>query len=97
MAQRVIGGNLDQNDPNAVGVLDPHFGQSPGLGGRLTENTSSGRGQPVVLSVDIPNLEPDDHRAPGRTGRTPGDLEQSRAEKEHHSGICGRAKFPVDR
>jgi hypothetical protein len=28
----VIGRDFDEDDPNAVGVLDPHFGQSPGLG-----------------------------------------------------------------
>ncbi len=28
----VIGGNLDEHNPAAVRVLDPHLGQSPGLG-----------------------------------------------------------------
>jgi hypothetical protein len=37
-AEGVIGGNLDQDDPDAVGVLDPHLGQAPGLrgGSRMT-------------------------------------------------------------
>jgi hypothetical protein len=33
---------------------------------------------------------------PGRAGRVPGDLEQARAEEEHHSGIAGRGELPVD-
>jgi len=39
-------------------------------------------------------LDPDHHRVPNRTGRVPGDLEQSRVEKEHHPGIVRRAKLP---
>jgi len=36
-----------------------------------------------------PYLNPDHHRAPGKAGRVPGDLEQARAEEEHHPGIVG--------
>ena len=92
----MIGGNLDQDDPDAVGVLDPHLGQAPGLGGRLPDDRDSGRGQPGVLGVDIPHLDPDHHRAPGRAGRVPGDLEQPLAEEEHHPGIVRRTELPVD-
>jgi len=49
-----------------------------------------------ACSPDIPDLDPDHHRAPGRTGRVPGDLEESRAEEEHHPGIIRRAELPVD-
>jgi hypothetical protein len=35
--------------------------------------------------------------APGGPAPAPGDLEQSRAEKEHHARICGGAELPVDR
>ena len=67
--QRVTGGNLDQDDPDAVGVPDPHLG------------------------ADIPDLDPDHLRPPGKTGRAAGDLEESRAEKERHAGIVRRAEF----
>jgi hypothetical protein len=93
----MIGGNFDEDDADAVGVLDPHFGQSPGFRCGPSEDTSSCRSQPVVLCVNIANLEPDHHRAPGRAGRVAGDLEQSRAEEEHQPWICGRAELPVDR
>jgi len=49
----VIGGNLDQDNPDAIGVLDPHFGQAPGLGCGFPDDGDSGRGQPGVLGVDI--------------------------------------------
>jgi hypothetical protein len=37
--------DLGQDDPEAVGVLDPHFGQPPGLRHRLPQDRDSGRGQ----------------------------------------------------
>ena len=92
----MTGGNLDQDDPYAVGVLDPHLDQAPGLHCWLPDNRDPGCGQPGVLGADIPHLEPDHHRGPGRTGRVPGDLEQSRAEEEHYPGIVRRTELPVD-
>jgi hypothetical protein len=95
-AQGVTAGHLDQDDADAVGVLDPHLDQSPGLGHGFPDDGDAGCGQPRVLGVDIPHLDPDHHRPPGRTGRAPGDLEQSLAEEEHHPGILRRAELPVD-
>ena len=92
----MIGGNLHQDDPDAVGILDPHFGQAPGLGCRLPDDRDSGRGQPGVLGAHIPYLDPDHHRAPGRAGRVPGDLEQPLAGEEHQAGVIRRAELPVD-
>jgi hypothetical protein len=93
----VTGRNLGQDDPDAVGVLDLHLGQAPGLRYWLPHNRDSGRGQPGVLGVNIADLDPDHHRAPGRAGRLPGDLEQSLAEEEHQPGIVRRPELPVDR
>ena len=92
----MISGNLDQDDPDAVGVLDVHLGQAPRLGGRFSHDRDSGRGQPGVLRVHVAHLDPDHHRAPGRPGRGPGDLEQSLAEEEHQPGIVRRAELPLD-
>ena len=92
----MIGRNFDQDDPDAVGILDPHFGQAPGLGGRLLDDRDSGRGQPGMLGADIPYLDPDHHRAPRRAVRVPGDLEQPLAEEEHHAGIIAGTELPVD-
>lgn len=92
----MTGRNLDQDDPDAVGVLDPHLDQAPGLRHWLPHNRDSGRGQPGMLGVNVPDLDPDHHRAAGRAGRLPGDLEQPLAEEEHQPGIIRRAELPVD-
>jgi hypothetical protein len=92
----MIGGNLDQDDPDAIGVLDPHLAQSPGFCGRLPDNPYSGRRQPGVLGVNVPHLDPDHYRAPRRAGCASGDLEESRAEEEHHAGIFRGTELPVD-
>jgi hypothetical protein len=92
----VTGRNLDQDDPGAVGVLDPHLDQTPGLCCWLPDNRDSGRGQPGVFGADIPHLDPDHHRASGRAGRRPGDFEEPRAEEEHHPGVFRGAELPVD-
>jgi len=92
----VTGRNLDQDDPYAVGVLDPHLDQAPGLHCWLPDNRDPGCGQPGVLGADITDLNPDHHRVPGRAGRMPGDLEQPLAEEEHQPGIVWRAELPVD-
>ena len=95
------GGEDDRREPRlgrsgCHRVLNPHFDQPPGLRGGTPDDRDSGRGQPGVLGVDIPYLDPDDHRVPSRVGHVPGDLEQSRAEEEHHPRIAGRAELPVD-
>ncbi len=92
----MISGNLDQDDPDAVGVLDMHLAQAPRLGCRFPYDRDSGCGQPNVFGVHIAYLDPDHHRVPGRAGRVPGDLEQPLAEEEHQPGIIRRAGLPAD-
>ena len=93
----MVTGNLDENDPYAVRIFDPHLDQSPGLGHGLAENAGAGRGQPVMLRMNIPDLEPDHYRAFRGRRSSPGHFQQSRAEKEHHSRIGRRPELPVDR
>ena len=92
----MISRNLDQDDPDAVWVLDPHLGQAPGLCCWLPHDRDPGCGQPGVLGVNIPDLDPDHHRVPWRADRVPGYLEQPLAEEEHQAGIIRRAELPVD-
>ena len=92
----MISRNLDQDDPDAVRILDPHLGQAPGLRYWLPRDQDSRRGQPGLLGMDIADLDPDHHRAPGRAGRVPGDLEQPLDEEEHQPWIIRRAELPVD-
>ena len=92
----MTGGNLDQDDPYTVGVLDPHLDQAPGLHCWLSDNRDPGCGQPGMLGADIPDLDPDHHRMPGRASCMPGDLEQPLAEEEHQPGIVRWTELPVD-
>jgi hypothetical protein len=85
-AEWVVGGDFDENDPDAVGVLDPHLGQSPWLGYWLAQDVDSGCCQAFVFGVNIPYLEPDHQRTvPGVIG-LPGDFQQALAEEEHQPG-----------
>jgi hypothetical protein len=86
----VTGGNLGQDDPDTVGILDLHLGQAPRLGYRLRHDRDSGRGKPGVPGVAIPDPDPDHHRPPGRAGCMPGDLEQPLAGEEHQPGSSRR-------
>ena len=92
----MAGRNLDQDDPDAVGVLDPHLDESPGFGHGFPDDRYSGRGQPGMFLAHIPYLDPDHHRVPWSTSRVPGDLEQSLAEEEHDARMVRRAELPVD-
>ncbi len=93
----MIAGDFNENDPDTVGVLDPHLGQPPGLRYRLTQNANASRSQPLTLGVHVPHLQPDHHRVPRSAGPVPGDLEEPWAEKEHQSRIGRRTELPVDR
>jgi hypothetical protein len=57
--------------------------------GSVADDGDFGRGQPGVLGMNIPYLDSGHHRVSGRADRMPGDLEQSRAEEEHHPGSAG--------
>ncbi len=83
----MISRDFNEDDPDAIGVLDPHLGQSPWLGYWLTQNASTSRSQPLMLSVNVSNLQPDHHRLPAGTGRVPGYLQEPGSEKEDHARI----------
>ena len=75
MPEGVISGNLDQDDPDAVGVLDLHLDQARGSAtGSRTTGTAAAASRACsactsrTWSQIITEL-------PGRAGRAPGDLE----------------------
>jgi hypothetical protein len=70
----MAGGNLDEDNLYPVGVLDPHLDQSPGLGLGFLEYTDPGGGQPLMLGVDIADLDPDHQRPSGTAGAMAGNL-----------------------
>ena len=93
----MISGDLDQINLHAVWVLDPHLDQSPGLGRWPSQNAHAGRSQPLCLSANIPDLKPEHQRASRRAANTPGHLQESRAQEEHHPRIIHRSELPVNR
>jgi len=96
-AKRVVGWDFDEDDPDAVGILDPHLGQAPGLCDRLPQDRDSGGGEAAVLGVDVPHLKPDHHRSPGGTCPASGDFQQPLAEEEDHRWVGRGPELAVDR
>jgi hypothetical protein len=45
--------HVDDDDPHAVRILDPHLGQAPGLCDRLPDDAHPRRGQADVLGVEL--------------------------------------------
>jgi len=93
----VVGGDFHQNDPDAVGILDPHLGQSPWLGYGLTQHAHARRQQPLVLGGEISHLEPDHDAGPGSAITAPRHFEKASAQKEDQAGIAGCAELAVNR
>jgi len=93
----VIRGDFDQINLHAVWVLDPHLDQSPGLGRWPSQNTHASLSQLLCLSANIPDLEPEHQRVSRRAATTPGHLQESLAQEEHHPWIIHRSELPVDR
>jgi hypothetical protein len=73
----VVDRNLDQDGPEAVGIVDPHLDQSPGLGRGFPDDRYSARGQPV---------------AP-RVGADAGQAQQASRAKTHEAQEPSRGEF----
>jgi len=93
----MISWDLDEDDPDAVGIFDPHLRKSPRLGYRLAQDRNAGREQPSVFGVDVTNLQPDHHRVSGGLIGVPGDFQEATTEEEHNAGIVARAELPIYR
>src|ERR1017187_2989583 len=95
-AEGMAGGDLDENNLHPVGVLDRHLDQSPGLGLWLLQHADARGGQPRMLSSDIAALDPDHQGPSGTAGTAAGNLQEPRAEEEHHPRIGRGTELPVD-
>src|SRR5438552_4239664 len=96
--QRMVLGDLDDGDLEAVGVGDPHLPQSPGFVARRSLDADAGRLQLGVGGVDVADLEPQSQRL-GRTlaaRRAAADLEQPAADEEHDAADPALAELAVD-
>jgi hypothetical protein len=91
----MVGGDLDENDRYAVRVLNPHLDQSPRLGPRFSYHPGACRREPLMLGVDVSDLQPEHDGLSGRAGTYAGYLQEARAEKEHDARIVCGTKLPV--
>src|SRR5689334_14635517 len=75
-AERMVVGDFNESDLEAVGILDPHLDESPWLpSGRLCDRHAGGR-KPLVLRSDVPHLHPERQTHRWLFGLT-GDLKQA--------------------
>lgn len=95
-AERVVPGDLDQDDAHPVRVLDPHLVEAPHLPLRFAHDAHAGGHETVMLGADVADLEPQRDRLTRRCGRPSADLEQAVAEEEHQPGGVRVAELPVD-
>ena len=96
-AQRVVVGNLDQDDSHAVRILDPHLHRPPGLRLRSTHHRHARGQQPPMLRFHVTHLNPQRQAVPRCMGRPPTDLQEAAAEKEHQARVIRIAKLSIDR
>lgn len=94
--ERMSVGYLHDDDPYAVRIRDPHLHQPPGLAPRLAQDRDSSVSQPVVLGVDVSDLEPQRDRISGWVGGLTADLEKTVAREEDQAGRVGAAELSVD-
>ena len=97
---RMTFGYLDQHDAHAIGVLDPHLAQSPRHGlGRRDDHDLVGRGEALVLGVDVGYLQPQrqGHWVLALRRARAVELEEPSAEEEDHAREAAvGAELPID-
>jgi hypothetical protein len=95
--QRMIVGDLYEDDADTVGVRDPHLDQTPRLLAWRAQHGDAGGAQPLVLHLDGPHLQPDHDRGVGRLRGLPGQLKEPVPEEEDEAWVARRAELAVDR
>ncbi len=92
----MVGRYLDEHNRYAVWILDPHFDQTPWFLARATDDVNSGCVQPLMLNVDVANLDPEGQVAAGRFCGLPTDLEEAGSQEEDQPRCIGRAELAKD-
>jgi hypothetical protein len=82
----VGGGDLDEDEVDAVGVGDPALAEAPGLELRGPADIGAGGDEARVLGVDVVDLQPQRAVAGGRRAVAADQLEEAAAQEEHGAG-----------
>jgi hypothetical protein len=78
----VLGRHLDQHDPGAVRIRDPHFVQPPGLAAGFPDDV---RGQLPVRRGEVAHLQPERHLVARRPAGRTGQLQEAATQEEHRA------------
>lgn len=96
-AQRMIPGHLDNGDPHAVRISNPHLVQPPRLPPRLSQHRHAPVGQFAVGRRQVADLQPQRDRVTGRVLGSSGQLKEALPEEEHRAPSRPGPELPVDR
>ena len=94
-AEGMVLGDLDQDDPDAVRVLDPHLDEAPRFQPGRPADRHAGRREAGVLGGDVAHLQPE-RQAVRVLGRPAGHLQQPVAEEVDDPPLLRRAELAVD-
>jgi hypothetical protein len=73
----MVGRYLDEDNRYAVWILDPHFDKTPWFLARPTDDVNTGCVQPLMLSFEVANLNPEGQVAAGRFCGLPTDFKEA--------------------
>ena len=92
----MVGRYLDEDNRYAVWILDPHFDKTPWFLARPADDVNTGCIQPLTLSFEVANLNPEGQVGAGRFCGLPTDLEEASSQKEDQPRCIRRAEFSKD-
>jgi len=89
--------DLDQDDPDTVGVGDPHLDQAPRLAQRRAHDVHAERLKPMMLAAHVTHLQPQRHRPHRVMQALTGDFEEATAEEEDKATVRGLTELATHR
>jgi hypothetical protein len=95
-SQGVVARNLHEDNRQAVWILDPHFDKPPWLLSRLTDYANTGCEEPLVLSIQVANLDPECQVVPGAIRGPTAQFKEATSQEEDQPRVIGRAELSKD-
>jgi hypothetical protein len=88
--------DLDEHDPDTVGVGDPHLDQAPRLPLRRTQYLHIESLEPLMLLANVAHLQPQRHRPWAAMPPEARHFEEAPAEEEDHAAMRGVAELAIN-